>query len=58
MGGMDGVDIDDRLVRTEAITRIFMGFDESLLFLRVDFGRYGLRFSSLESEPVHKLDDA
>jgi hypothetical protein len=39
---MDGVHVDDRFVGTEGIAKIFVGFEEFSLGLRVNLGRYGI----------------
>jgi len=57
MGWMNGVDVNDRLVRTEGIARFFVRFDEVPPRLRVDLGRRGLRLLPVEADPVHQLDE-
>ena len=55
---MDGVDVDDRLVRAERIAQILVRVDELLLSFHVDLARHGFRLLPVEADAVHQLDQS
>ena len=56
VGRMDGVHVDDRLVRVERVAQILVRVDEPLLDRSVDLARRGLRLLPVEADAVHQLD--
>ena len=56
VGRMDGIHVDDRLVRIERVARILVRVDEPLLDRSVDLARRGLRLLPVEADAVHQLD--
>ncbi len=58
VGRMDGVDVDDRLVRTERIAQVLMRVDELLLGFHIDLVRHGFRLLPVEADAVHQLDQS
>ena len=56
VGRMDGVDVDDRLVRAERVAQVLVRVDELLLGFRVDPVRHGFRLLPVEADAVHQLD--
>ena len=55
---MDGVDVDDRLVRAERIAQVLVRVDELLLGFHVDLARHGFRLLPVEADAVHQLDQS
>ena len=56
VGRMDGIHVDDRLVRIERVAQILVRVDEPLLDRSVDLARRGLRLLPVEADAVHQLD--
>src|SRR5208337_4272721 len=58
VGRMDGVHVDDRLVRIERVAQILVRVDELLLDRRVDLARHWFRLLPVEADAVHQLDQS
>src|SRR5271166_1033137 len=58
VGRMDGVDVDDRLVRAERVAQVLVRSDELALGFRVDLARHGFRLLPVEADAVHQLDQS
>jgi hypothetical protein len=58
VGRMDGVDVDNRLVRIERVAQILVRVDEPLLDRRVDLARHWFRLLPVEADAVHQLDQS